>query len=323
MIVRRKLRPLRKKISSFRFVDITGLYKQLFADPSQIKAWMEGETPDTWDDICQLTVKMLDEGKLFYEDAAPFLFLKELIEGFQTNSTIKQVLVDEAQDYSPFQFEFLKRLFPSARMTVLGDFNQAIFAHASEMIDFHALIGLYGPDQTDVISLTRSYRSTKPIVEFTRGLVPDGDGIIPFDRDGEKPVLTQLSDRAELHRCIASKVANLRNRNYNTIAIICKSAAESSEAFAALSDIEEIKLVKSNSLEYEQGVVVIPAYLAKGIEFDAVIIYDASAEVYGDESLRRLFYTACTRAMHYLELYSLGEPSPFLSDVSQKIVLRN
>ena len=74
-----------------------------------------------------------------------------------------------------------------------------------------------------------------------------------------------------------------------------------------------IKLLKVGSSEYEQGVVVIPSYLAKGIEFDAVIIYNASEQVYGDESLRRLFYTACTRAMHYLQLYSVGEPSPFLA----------
>lgn len=316
LIVRQKLKPLRKQIRKLRFIDIKGIYKQLFADPTRIKLWMEGETPEEWEDICLLTVKMLDEGKLFYEDATPFLFLKELILGFQTNVSIKHVLVDEAQDYSPFQFEFLKRLFPSARMTVLGDFNQAIFAHASETVDFHTLTGLYGPDETDVITLTRSYRSTRPIVEFTRGLVPGGERIAAFERDGDRPVLTIVSDHSELHHCIASKVAELRNRGYNTIAIICKSAAESIAAFDALSSVEEIKLVKSGSIEYEQGVVVIPAYLAKGIEFDAVIIYDASAHVYGDESLRRLFYTACTRAMHHLHLYSVGEPSLFLRNVA-------
>ncbi|SEN71965.1 RNA polymerase recycling motor HelD [Lihuaxuella thermophila] len=317
LIVRRKLKPLRKWIRKLRFVDFKGLYKQLFADPTQIKKLgMEGKTPGEWADICLLTVKMLDEGKLFYEDATPFLLLKELILGFQTNISIKHVLVDEAQDYSPFQFEFLKRLFPAARMTVLGDFNQAIFAHASEMSDFHTLTSLYGPDETDAITLTTSYRSTKPIVEFTRELVPGGDQIIAFERDGERPVLTQLSNRAELHRCIVSKVADLRNRQYNTIAIICKSAAESIAAYNALSNMEGIKLVKSSSMEYEQGVVVIPSYLAKGIEFDAVIIYDASAQVYGDESLRRLFYTACTRAMHDLQIYSVGEPSPFLRNVT-------
>ncbi len=321
LIVRRKLKPLRKQIKAFRFINMKGIYKQFFADPLQIKQWMDLEAPEEWADICLLTVKMLDEGKLFYEDATPFLLMKELIQGFQTNSSIKHVLVDEAQDYSPFQFEFLKRLFPSARMTVLGDFNQAIFAHASEMVDFHTLSGLYGPDKTVAINLTRSYRSTKPIVELTRKLIPDGERITAFERDGEKPKLTQLSNRAELHRSIASKVADLRKRQYSTIAVICKSAVESTVAYDSLRSIEEIKLVKSGSIQYEQGVVVIPVYLAKGIEFDAVIIYDASAAVYGDESLRRLFYTACTRAMHHLQLYSVGEPSPFLRDVAPESLI--
>ncbi|MDX1771090.1 MAG: UvrD-helicase domain-containing protein, partial [Planococcaceae bacterium] len=236
----------------------------------------------------------------------------ELIQGFQTNSSIKHVLVDEAQDYSPFQFEFLKRLFPRARMTVLGDFNQAIFAHASEMNDFDTLMSLYGIDETEVINMTRSYRSTKPIIEFTSKLVPNGNQIIPFERDGEKPELTQVHDHTELHRSIVSKVETLRSLRYNSIAIICKSFEESKSAYEALSIIDDIKLLKKGSDEYEQGVVVIPSYLSKGIEFDAVIIYNASKDVYGDESLRRVFYTACTRAMHSLQIYSVGEPTPLL-----------
>ena len=76
--------------------------------------------------------------------------------------------------------------------------------------------------------------------------------------------------------------------------------------------------MKSNSAEYEQGIVAIPAYLAKGIEFDAVIIYDASKDVYSDESVRRLFYTACTRAMHELQLYSVGEVSPFILEADSE-----
>jgi DNA helicase II / ATP-dependent DNA helicase PcrA len=167
--------------------------------------------------------------------------------------------VDEAQDYSPFQFEFLKRLFPSAKMTVLGDFNQAIFTHASEMVDFQSLMNLYGPDETEVINMTRSYRSTKPIIEFTRGLIPFGERIIPFERDGEKPVLTKLANHDDLHRCIASKVADLRSLGLNSIAIICKSAKESARAHDALSGsgINDIKLLKNSSIEYEQGAVVI------------------------------------------------------------------
>ncbi|KOP82662.1 helicase [Bacillus sp. FJAT-21945] len=315
LIAHQKMKPLRKQVRAFRFVDMNGMYKQLFADPLKISDWIEGEKPERWPDICRMTLEMLDEGKLFYEDATPLLLLKELILGFQTNSSIKHLVVDEAQDYSPFQFEFLRRLFPAARMTVLGDFNQAIFAHASEMVDFTTLTNLYGLDETEVITIARSYRSTKPIIEFTRRLVPNGESIIPFEREGEQPVLKQVADHTELHRYIASNVADFRGLGFSSIAIICKSAEESKSAYEALSGIEEIKLLKSNSIEYEQGVVVVPSYLSKGIEFDAVIIYDASEDVYGDENLRSVFYTACTRAMHYLQLYSVGEPSQLLRNV--------
>lgn len=318
LIVSKKLKTLRKRIRALQFIDIKEIYKQLFIEPEQITQWVDGETPVEWEAICQATREMLDEDKLYYEDATPFLLMKELIQGFQTNSAIKHILVDEAQDYSPFQFEFLKRLFPFARMTVLGDFNQAIFAHASEIIDFNMLSSLYGPDETEVITMTRSYRSTKPIIEFTRKLVPNGERIMPFERDGALPVLTQLSDRAALHLAITTKVEALRQDGYNSIAIICKTAEESKHAFEALSNIEDVKLIKYGSPEYEQGVVIIPSYLSKGIEFEAVIIYDASEHIYGDDSLRRVFYTACTRAMHYLQLYSVGEPSPLLRNAIQE-----
>lgn len=315
LIVQQRLRPLQRRVRAFEFIDMKGIYKQLFADPLAIKQWMNGDTPAEWPSICEETAQILDEDQLRYEDATPFLLLNELIKGFQANRTIKHIVVDEAQDYSPFQFEFLRRLFPSAKMTVLGDFNQAIFAHASETVDFHVLTNLFGPDETEVITMTRSYRSTKPIIEFTRKLMPKGDQIIPFDREGELPELKRVIDHEELRRSIAEKVAHFQSVGYNTIAIICKSAEESRHAYESLSTIEDIKLLRKGSMEYEQGVVVVPAYLAKGIEFDAVIIYDASEHIYGDESLRRIFYTACTRAMHDLQLYSVGEATPLLETV--------
>lgn len=322
VIVRQKLKPLRKRVQALDFIDIDGIYKQLFAEPLLIQNHLGVEVPKEWGEICQATLQMLEAGKLYYEDATPFLLLQELIQGFQTNRSIKHILIDEAQDYSPFQFEFLKRLFPAAKMTVLGDFNQAIFAHASEIVDFQVLSDLYGEDQTEIINMTRSYRSTKPIIEFTRSLIKNGENIIPFERAGEMPVLTQVKSHTELHEHIISKVVALRSQGYESIAIICKSAEESKAAFEALKQIEGIKLLKYGSAEYEQGVVVIPSYLAKGIEFEAVIIYDASEQTYGDESLRRIFYTACTRAMHELQLYSVGKPSPFMQSAVREEFIR-
>lgn len=125
-------------------------------------------------------------------------------------------------------------------------------------------------------------------------------------------MLTEVENHTDLHQCILSKIWELQSEGYGSIAVICKSAEESKAAFEALNKIDGIKLIKSGTAEFEKGVVVIPSYLAKGIEFEAVIIYDASENVYGDESLRRVFYTACTRAMHVLQLYSVGRPSSFM-----------
>ncbi|XXM72517.1 RNA polymerase recycling motor HelD [Lysinibacillus sphaericus] len=314
MIVRKRFRGLRRKVENLEFIDIKAIYNQLFTNPSVIEFLTDGALPEDWDNLSRLTVDMLSEGKLNYEDATPYLLLKELILGFQMNTSIKHVIIDEAQDYSPFQFEFLKRLFPAAKMTVLGDFNQAIFAHAREHVNFDVLTSLYGKDETDTVLLTQSYRSTKPIIEFTRGLVPPDREIEAFDREGEIPALTIVDNRKELHQLIEWKVKELKEKGYHSIAVICKSAAESEAAYSGLTGVKDLKIMKAGALQYEQGVVVIPTYLAKGIEFDAVIIYDASSRQYGDESLRRLFYTACTRAMHELHMFSVGEPTHFIEN---------
>jgi len=323
LVVSRAFRRLRDRVRSLEYINVTGIYRRLFERPERIADLLDGEMPERWANVCAMTVAALENKRLYYEDATPYLLLKELIEGFQTNANIRHVLVDEAQDYSQFQFEFLKRLFSAARMTVLGDFNQAIFAHAGENAGFNPLEGLYGPDETVTMRLDRSYRSTRQIVEFTRSLVPGGESIEPFERDGEVPVLEVVRDRDDLHRRIEETVAAWKADGHESIAVICQTNAESAAAFEALSGrIDGLRRITAGSIEYEKGVVVIPVSLAKGIEFDAVMLYDASDRVYGDESVRRLLYTACTRAMHRLRLFSLGTPSRLL-DGAEGLVREN
>ncbi|CAG7618454.1 DNA helicase IV [Paenibacillus solanacearum] len=318
MVVSEKLKPVRQRIKRLRYVDVTGLYRNLFEEPERIaKLLADAPLPEAWPLVCKQTLERLDRSELPYEDATPYLYLRELLLGFETNTAVRHVLVDEAQDYSPFQLEFLKRLFPQARMTALGDLNQSIYAHASVMHDMDPLTELYGADQTEVIRLTRSYRSTEPIVRFTRGMVPGGDAIEPFNRSGEKPVLTLTGSRDELHDAIVRDIEALYAEGYESVALICKTAGESEEAYEALKDRLPLGLITKSSPSFEKGTLVIPAYLAKGVEFDAVVIYNASGEQYRTEDVRKLFYTACTRAMHTLRLYSLGEPTPFITSVSE------
>lgn len=336
MIVRKRLRPLRQAVKALRFVDLKATYARLFqaaATPDDhsvtpgdatAKAGViakiaeiaetadSGQLPELWSDICAYTLGRLEQGELAHEDAAPFLLLQELIEGFRVNTSIRHVLIDEAQDYSPFQFEFLKRLFPAARFSAFGDFNQAIFAHSDDG-GFETLAALFGAGDDAVLRLTRCYRSTRPIVEFTRGLVPGGEAIVPFDRDGDKPLLLLCADRAAAEAAIAARIGALRGEGFASIAVIGKTADECAAAYEALrARVPGLQLVADEADGFGGGVCCIPSYLAKGIEFDAVLVSDASDNAYSRQSERRLFYTVCTRAMHRLYLYSVGRPTPLL-----------
>ncbi len=312
-VARRTFRPLRRLAESLAWVDAAGLYKDLFRGEHAADAEEE-----RWSEIGSRTLSALEEGRLLHEDAAPLLYLTELVQGFRMNTAIRYVIVDEAQDFSAFQFHFLKRLFPMAKITALGDFNQAIFAHSTELAASAWLQRLYGPEQTKTIVLRRSYRSTRPIVEFTRSLLPDGSGIEPFDRPGELPVLVRAGGPEERDRLLGADLLELE-ASAATAAVICRTEAESRTAWERLRrmpGLEKLKLVTKDTVKFETGLLVIPAYLAKGVEFDAVLLYDASADAYGEERLRKLFYTACTRAMHVLRMYAPGEPSPFFADAA-------
>lgn len=322
-IVKKSFKPLRKSVRKFSFVDVKGIYGQLFVDEVAYREKTnETVIPPHWPEICKQTKDMLSRNELFHEDATPYLFVKELVEGVRTNTEIRHVFVDEGQDYSAFQYEYFKKLFPRARMTVLGDFGQAIFMQATNLeASDSPLIRLFGEADTSLVRLVRSYRSTREIVEFTKSLLPGGDEIVPFERRGRKPLLIRLNGVEKRDAQILEDIASLRAEGFASIAVIAKTAAESREAHESLriQGREALQLITKETLAFEKGVMVIPVYLAKGIEFDAVLIYNASPAAYGRDNERKLLYTACTRAMHRLHLYTTGDWSPFVQALTANL----
>ncbi|UQZ34102.1 helicase [Paenibacillus sp. PK3_47] len=315
MIVKEHFRPLKREMKKFMFIDAVGLYGQLFGDETAYRRMTnETEVPVQWTEICRQTKGKLELLELFYEDATPFLYLKELLEGRRMNTEVRHLFIDEGQDYSPFQYQFLKQLFPRARMTVLGDFGQAIFPQATDLHRADSpLISLYGEAETQLFRLVRSYRSTHEIVEFTKAMLP-GEEIVPFNRSGGKPQLWKDGGSGKRAQRMKEDLAKLAADGFDSMAVITKTAAESREAYEALAaeGCEGLRLITKETLTFERGIAVIPAYLAKGVEFDAVLMYDASSQAYYRESERKLFYTACTRAMHRLLLYTPGEWTPYI-----------
>ncbi|MEO2259129.1 RNA polymerase recycling motor HelD [Paenibacillus amylolyticus] len=315
-LVKDMFKPLRKSVRKFQFVDVKGIYEQLFVDEAAYREQTNGAIPPQhWPEICKQTKAMILQNKLFHEDATPYLYVKEMIEGVRTNTEIRYVFVDEGQDYSAFQYEYLKKLFPRARMTVLGDFGQAIFMQATELAASNSpLVHLYGEADTTLIRLVRSYRSTKEIVEFTRQMLPGGEEIRPFERGDQKPRLTGLKNEKQRGAQILADIAALKAEGFDSIAVITKTAAESRDAYERLQSQggEGLQLITKDTQIFEKGIMVIPVYLAKGVEYDAVLVYDASPVAYSQEYDRKLLYTACTRAMHRLHLYTVSDWSPFV-----------
>ena len=310
-VVKQKFRPLFTRVKRLNFIDMQGLYSQLFKRGADNKEVLL----DEWTQICSQTVEQLANFKIAYEDATPFVYLQDLLKGRKSTTGIRHIFIDEAQDYSPFQFALIERLFPYSKMTLLGDFNQAIFSGATGS---PTIISDYEEAGEDVekIFLTKTYRSTKEIVDFTSSLIEGGESIEPFNRHGKKPTIKKAEPHL-LYGFIQDKINEFFIEGHRTIAVICRTAAESKRVYHALKDEVPVHLIEKATIAYEKGILVIPSYLAKGIEFDAVILYDSSH--YRNESERKLFYTVCTRAMHRLHMFITNGMSPLMKDVAETL----
>ncbi|MFC7442593.1 RNA polymerase recycling motor HelD [Laceyella putida] len=317
-VVRRKFQPVINQVKQLKFVDVNGIYQQLFDEPLVTRLSTKVNIPDAWGEICAYTRQFLQKRIVPYEDVTPLLYLQEMIQGVRRYMDIRYVLIDEAQDYSPFQLKVMQAMFPMAKMTILGDWNQAIMPHQTRQAELEQITSLFQEGEIQQYEMTRSYRSTSQIVEFTRELLTDAKPITPFHREGPLPVVRKLATQAELVQRLQEDLATIQAEGYESLAVIGKSQQECQMVYEQLKDHVPVTLLTKNDRNLASGVVILPVYLAKGIEFDAVVIYNFSRENYGDDTERKRLYTACTRAMHRLFLYALGEPSPLLSQVDQR-----
>ena len=236
----------------------------------------------------------IDSDYLFYEDACLFLYLKSLLVGFNTNHIIKEVVIDEAQDYNKLQYLIIKRTFKTANYTILGDTNQTINPYY-KYNSLEELNGIF--DSSRYITLTKTYRSTDKIIDYTNKIL------------GLKHASAIRNQKASdiLFRKGCSKsdfihdINNLQKIS-KSIAIITKDDMEAEKIYNMLKDDTDIMLIDSYS-HLKRDLVVLPSYVAKGLEFDSVIVYNDENNKY-KENEKYLFYVSCTRAQHNLIIYN-------------------
>lgn len=231
---------------------------------------------------------------LYYEDACIFLYIKSLLVGFNTNHVIKEIVIDEAQDYNKLQYLIIKKTFKTSNYTILGDTNQTINPYY-KYDSLEELTSIF--ESSKYITLTKTYRSTGKIIDYTNKIL------------GLNHVTAIRNDKASdiIFRNNITKndfltdINNLKTIS-KSIAIITKNDKEAEKVYNILKDDLDIMLIDGFG-HIKRDLVVVPSYVAKGLEFDSVIIYTDEDNKYQEKD-KYLFYVACTRAQHNLIIYN-------------------
>jgi DNA helicase II / ATP-dependent DNA helicase PcrA len=297
--------------------DLVKLYRELFQNKELFYNLIEDKGVfNNLDNILRFTLENVNSGNLLYEDQPALLYLKGAFGDIPDTTSIKYIIIDEVQDYTPLQHEIFRQLFPSANITMLGDLMQSINPYMN-IESYNRVIELY--PEAQLVNLSKSYRSTAEIAAFTNALLSNVQQHQWIDRHGDKPKLIKYKNATEHTAMIKAEIERLKNKGLKSIAVITRNLNESISIYNKLKDDGDIRLIKKEDEEYVNGIVVIPSYLAKGLEFDAVLAYDAGQSSYNYDEERNLFYTVCTRAMHELCIYYSGEMNSFLNSVNKDL----
>lgn len=242
--------------------------------------------------------KMRKGHTLEYSDLAPLAYLHLALEGNGNQPfRVKHLLIDEMQDYSPIQYKVIQKLFP-CRKTVLGDAEQSVNPYGSSTAETIQK----SLTASEIMKLCKSYRSTFEITDFAQKIHPNAE-LEPVARHGEKPQILQFGSAVEELSGIMGLISTYRKSGYKSLGIICKTEQQAREMADMLkSYANDISFLSSQSSAFVQGIVIISAHMAKGLEFDEVIIPQTDERNYRSEIDKSMLYVAVTRAMHRLTL---------------------
>ncbi|UOY92501.1 AAA family ATPase [Ectobacillus sp. JY-23] len=261
--------------------------------------------------------KEIKKEQFTYEDIAPLIYLDAKINGKKLE--YEHIFIDEAQDYSPFQLAIMKDYAKS--MTILGDIGQGIFSFYGldrwEEIESY----VFKEKEYKRLHLQTSYRSTRQVMDMANRVLLNSNYdfplVIPVNRPGALPTVQNVTSAGELYDEIAQVVRKFEDKGHQTIAILTDTKQTAIDTFDELSRrrVKDIQVISEGRQELQEKIVIIPSYLVKGLEFDAVIIHDVSDSTFKDETLHaKMLYMSITRAHHDLHMFYRGNVSPLLED---------
>lgn len=303
---------IKQEIQKFIKIDIVELYKILFSNEAYFYSLLQNSNLSQGiKSIWEYTRENLEADRLYYDDAIAIAYLYLKIYGTNKYKNIKQVVIDEAQDYYPLQYEIFNLLFSNAKFTILGDMKQTL-AKKEDISFYEQIQKILNKKKSSLIMLDKSFRCTNEILNFSLKFIEKSSQIKSFNRNGDSPKV-YIADNSEIFIDEIVKEINLcQEKGFQSICLICKTEKNSTYLFNKIKHKLDIQLIKNGSVSDLQGVFILPVYMSKGLEFDAVLICDADSQNYHDEDDKNLLYVACTRALHKLSLFCENEVSPLI-----------
>lgn len=303
---------IKQEIQKFIKIDIVELYKILFSNEAYFYSLLQNSNPSqNIKNIWKYTKENLEADSLYYDDAIAIAYLYLKIYGTNKYKNIKQVVIDEAQDYYPLQYEIFNLVFSNAKFTILGDMKQTL-AKKEDISFYEQIQKILNKKKSSLIMLDKSFRCTNEILNFSLKFIEQSSQIKSFNRNGDSPKV-YIADNSEIFIDeIVKEIKLCQEKGFQSICLICKTEKNSTYLFNKIKHKLDIQLIKNGSASDLQGVFILPVYMSKGLEFDTVLICDADSQNYHDEDDKNLLYVACTRALHKLSLFCENEVSPLI-----------
>ena len=286
MAVSQRLQPVRAQLRGM--IDVKG--------SAILRELMKKEAPK---ELREAYLENQEAGITWWEDAVAEAYLMVRLGFTAPDKSVYHLLIDEAQDYSETALAMLHAYHPNAHVTLLGDPMQRT-CPGMPACDPGRWGECFDVPDAPVFRLSRCYRSTLPITRLCNAILPDGERLNPFGREGDSPVVAQYSEAL-----LRETLDRFRAAGHRSIAVITRTQAQADSLSAKLENVYRLDGGEAD-LNYESTDNVVSCYhLTKGLEFDAVIVVWPDCDL--DDGERRRLYTACSRALHEVALLGGGK----------------
>ncbi len=285
-----------------------GLYREKHTDFDTVVEFylylLRQFTKNIEEEIYHYTKNQIHRGKIYYEDMLVVSFMRILLGAIKPMSEISHVVVDEAQDYNYLQLTIIRTLYPKAHFTILADANQAIHSLTS-MTDMQKMAEIFSTQMgIKRVELSKSYRSTAPINEFAFDIIGIHNPELYVERDGKQPEVRVVENCKKEAAKLLQEIPEDKSVAILTADLDSARLVQQKMGTIVPKTERSIQYLLKANQYLEEKVVAMPIMLAKGLEFDVVIVWDDRDDSYWEEN-KNLKYLMCTRALH--ELYFISE----------------